>query len=52
MNGIIHNCSHPDDEDISFRICEEEIFRGIFNYIDVGNCRNLCEGMSYEYFAT
>uniref|UniRef100_A0A915PML3 5'-3' exoribonuclease 1 n=1 Tax=Setaria digitata TaxID=48799 RepID=A0A915PML3_9BILA len=34
MNGIIHGCSHPDDEDVSFRISEEQIFRDIFNYID------------------
>lgn len=35
MNGIIHGCTHPNDEDISFRISEEQIFRDIFNYIDV-----------------
>lgn len=34
MNGIIHGCSHPDDEDVSFRISEEQIFHDIFNYID------------------
>ncbi|VDK61687.1 unnamed protein product [Onchocerca ochengi] len=34
MNGIIHSCSHPDDENVSFRISEEQIFRDIFNYID------------------
>ncbi|VBB32324.1 unnamed protein product [Acanthocheilonema viteae] len=35
MNGIIHGCSHPDDENlVSFRISEEQIFRDIFNYID------------------
>ncbi|VDK85845.1 unnamed protein product [Litomosoides sigmodontis] len=34
MNGIIHGCSHSDDDDISFRITEEEIFRDICNYID------------------
>uniref|UniRef100_A0A914R1E5 Xrn1 N-terminal domain-containing protein n=1 Tax=Parascaris equorum TaxID=6256 RepID=A0A914R1E5_PAREQ len=34
MNGIIHGCTHPNDEDISFRISEEQIFRDIFNYID------------------
>lgn len=36
MNGIIHGCSHSDDDSVSFRISEEEIFRDIFNYIDVG----------------
>lgn len=34
MNGIIHNCSHPNDDDIHFRITEEQIFKDIFNYID------------------
>lgn len=32
MNGIIHNCSHPDDG-ASFRITEEAIFLAIFAYI-------------------
>ncbi|XP_023298074.2 5'-3' exoribonuclease 1 [Lucilia cuprina] len=34
MNGIIHNCSHPDDSNIHFNITEEEMFKDIFNYID------------------
>lgn len=34
MNGIIHACSHPNDADISFRLTEDQIFLGIFNYID------------------
>ncbi|KHN89019.1 5'-3' exoribonuclease 1 [Toxocara canis] len=34
MNGIIHGCTHPNDEDISFRISEDQIFRDIFHYID------------------
>ncbi|VDD92658.1 unnamed protein product [Enterobius vermicularis] len=34
MNGIIHGCSHPNDEDVFFRISEEEIFRDIFHYIE------------------
>lgn len=33
MNGIIHNCSHPDDTNASFRITEEAIFLAVFNYI-------------------
>ncbi|KAM0788250.1 hypothetical protein ACM66B_001401 [Microbotryomycetes sp. NB124-2] len=33
MNGIIHNCSHPNDSDASFRISEEDIFLAIFAYI-------------------
>ncbi|CAN7986192.1 unnamed protein product [Ixodes hexagonus] len=34
MNGIIHVCSHPNDDDPHFRISEERIFLDIFNYID------------------
>lgn len=34
MNGIIHNCTHPCDGDVHFRISEEEMFEDIFNYVD------------------
>lgn len=34
MNGIIHNCSHPNDDDSMFRITEEQLFLSIFAYID------------------
>lgn len=34
MNGIVHNCSHPDDGNIQFRITEEQIFLDIFHYIE------------------
>ncbi|EAA09254.6 AGAP004430-PA [Anopheles gambiae str. PEST] len=34
MNGIIHNCSHPNDADVHFRISEEMIFEGIFHYVE------------------
>lgn len=34
MNGIIHNCSHPDDTNFHFNITEEDMFKDIFNYID------------------
>lgn len=34
MNGIIHNCSHPNDNDVHFRISEEQIFKDIFNYLE------------------
>jgi 5'-3' exoribonuclease 1 len=34
MNGIIHNCSHGNDDDPMFRITETHIFLAIFNYID------------------
>jgi 5'-3' exoribonuclease 1 len=34
MNGIIHNCSHPNDEDIQLRIPEQQIFKDIFHYVD------------------
>lgn len=35
MNGIIHNCSHPDDSDPHFRITEEKIFKDVFHYISI-----------------
>jgi 5'-3' exoribonuclease 1 len=35
MNGIIHICSHPNDDDPHFRITEEAIFSSIFHYIEV-----------------
>jgi len=34
MNGIIHNCSHPNDEDVHLRIPEKTMFHDIFHYID------------------
>lgn len=35
MNGIIHPCSHPNDDDPHFRKSEEDIFADIFHYIEV-----------------
>ena len=35
MNGIIHTCSHPNDEDATFRITEDKIFCDIFRYLEV-----------------
>ncbi|XP_061709907.1 5'-3' exoribonuclease 1 isoform X1 [Cydia pomonella] len=35
MNGIIHNCSHPDDSNPHFRITEEKIFQDIFHYLGI-----------------
>ena len=32
--GVIHNCSHPNDDDPNFRITEEVIFDGVLRYID------------------
>ncbi|KAF9953306.1 5'-3' exoribonuclease 1, partial [Modicella reniformis] len=34
MNGIIHNCSLPNESDAHFRMSEDKIFLSIFNYID------------------
>ncbi|KAI9594045.1 XRN 5'-3' exonuclease N-terminus-domain-containing protein [Syncephalis fuscata] len=34
MNGIIHNCSHPNDGDAHFRITEDKMFLDMFNYIE------------------
>ncbi|KAF8123400.1 exonuclease II [Boletus edulis] len=35
FNGIIHNCSHPNDDDAHFRMSEEQIFTSIFAYVDL-----------------
>ena len=35
MNGIIHVCSHPNDDDPTFRISDEKIFNDIFSYLEV-----------------
>ncbi|XP_044288700.1 5'-3' exoribonuclease 1 isoform X3 [Varanus komodoensis] len=35
MNGIIHQCSHPNDYDVHFRISEDKIFADIFHYLEV-----------------
>nr|XP_018918254.1 PREDICTED: 5'-3' exoribonuclease 1 [Bemisia tabaci] len=35
MNGIIHVCSHPNDNNPHFRITEDKIFQDIFKYIEV-----------------
>ncbi|KAG1852740.1 exonuclease II [Suillus subluteus] len=35
FNAIIHNCSHPNDEDAHFRMSEEQIFTAIFAYVDL-----------------
>lgn len=34
MNGIIHNCTHPCDGDVHFRISEQEMFEDIFDYVN------------------
>ncbi|TVY82704.1 5'-3' exoribonuclease [Lachnellula suecica] len=34
MNGIIHNCTHNDSDDATFRMTEEQMFIAIFNYIE------------------
>ncbi|XP_016797589.3 5'-3' exoribonuclease 1 isoform X8 [Pan troglodytes] len=35
MNGIIHHCSHPNDDDVHFRISDDKIFTDIFHYLEV-----------------
>ncbi len=35
MNGIIHACSHINEDNCEINVTEEEIFRNIFHYIDV-----------------
>jgi 5'-3' exoribonuclease 1 len=34
MNGIIHACSHVNEDNCETNVTEEEIFRNIFHYID------------------
>ncbi|CAF0749442.1 unnamed protein product [Adineta steineri] len=34
MNGIIHACSHLNEDSCEVNVTEEEIFRNIFHYID------------------
>mgnify|MGYP003753069875 CR=1 FL=1 len=34
MNGIIHNCSHPNDNAASNSLTEREMMLGIFRYIN------------------
>ncbi|KAF8442606.1 XRN 5'-3' exonuclease N-terminus-domain-containing protein [Terfezia claveryi] len=34
MNGIIHNCTHKDDDSPTFRMTEDKMFIAIFNYIE------------------
>lgn len=34
MNGIVHNCTHPDDSKVNQKITEEMMFLAIFRYIE------------------
>lgn len=34
MNGIIHNCTHSESDDITKRTTEDQMFIAIFNYIE------------------
>ncbi|XP_064610977.1 5'-3' exoribonuclease 1-like [Liolophura sinensis] len=34
MNGIVHVCSHPEDDNPHFRITEEKIFTDVSHYIE------------------
>lgn len=34
MNGIIHACTHPNDNDMSKTLTMREMMLGIFRYID------------------
>ncbi|XP_064642506.1 5'-3' exoribonuclease 1-like isoform X2 [Lineus longissimus] len=35
MNGVVHMCSHPEDDNPHFRITEQKIFEDIFHYLEV-----------------
>uniref|UniRef100_A0A7S2RDX7 5'-3' exoribonuclease 1 n=1 Tax=Mucochytrium quahogii TaxID=96639 RepID=A0A7S2RDX7_9STRA len=34
MNGIIHNCTHPNDEDVTDKISMKDMVLGMFSYVD------------------
>ncbi|CAN0510049.1 unnamed protein product, partial [Ectocarpus sp. 8 AP-2014] len=34
MNGILHTCTHPNDDGLSAQLSERDIILGIFHYID------------------
>lgn len=34
MNGIVHNCTHPDDTKVNSTLTEEAMFLAIFQYIE------------------
>jgi len=34
MNGIIHTCTHPNDEDVSAKLSLKDMVLGMFSYID------------------
>ncbi|CAN0424667.1 unnamed protein product, partial [Phaeothamnion confervicola] len=34
MNGILHGCTHPNDDSVSKQLSERDVFLGIFHYID------------------
>lgn len=34
MNGIIHNCTHNDNDSVTKRMTEDQMFIAIFNYIE------------------
>ncbi|KAK9468255.1 alkaline phosphatase [Lipomyces arxii] len=35
MNGILHNCTHKDTDDATFRISEDSMYIAIFAYIEL-----------------
>lgn len=49
MNGIIHNCTHPCDGDVHFRISEAEMFEDIFNYVET--LFNIIQPREYLFLA-
>ncbi len=49
MNGIIHTCSHPDDENPHFRIEETQVFLDITHYIEVCSLYSLTHSCSLSH---
>jgi 5'-3' exonuclease len=49
MNGIIHVCSHPEDDNPHFRITEEKIFKDIFHYLEVHQLLYVMLQLAFEF---
>ena len=53
MNGIIHACSHVNEDNCETNVTEKEIFRNIFHYLDVSDRRWYrwrCSRLSFSFY--